>query len=30
MDRLIFRPEFDNMFEFSFMDNFTTVELAKE
>lgn len=30
MDRLVFRPEFDNIFEFSFMDDFTTIELAKE
>ena len=30
MDKLIFRPEIDNIFDFSFMDDFTTVELAKE
>jgi hypothetical protein len=30
MDKLIFRPEIDNIFEFSFMDDFTTVVLAKE
>lgn len=30
MDRIIFRPKVDNIFEFSFMDDFTTVELAKE
>ena len=30
MDRPVFRPEMDNIFEFSFMDDFTTVELAKE
>lgn len=30
MDRLVFRPEIDNIFEFSFMDDFTTVVLAKK
>ena len=30
MDRIVFRPKIDNIFEFSFMDDFTTVELAKE
>ncbi len=30
MNRPIFRPNIDNIFEFSFMDDFTTVELAKE
>jgi hypothetical protein len=30
MDRLVFRPEIDNIFNFSFMDDFTTVVLAKE
>ena len=30
MNRPVFRPEIDNIFEFSFMDDFTTVELAKE
>jgi hypothetical protein len=30
MERLIFRPKIDNIFEFGFMDDFTTVELAKE
>lgn len=30
MDRQVFRPKGDNIFEFSFMDDFTTVELAKE
>lgn len=30
MDRLVFRPTIDNIFEFSFMDDFTTLVLAKE
>ncbi len=30
MDKRIFRPECENIFEFGFMDDFTTVELAKE
>ncbi len=30
MNRLIFRPETDNIFDFHFMDDFTTIELAKE
>lgn len=30
MNKPIFRPEIDNIFEFSFMDDFTTVGLAKE
>ena len=30
MDRRVFRPKFDNIFEFGFMDDFTTVVLAKE
>ena len=29
MERPVFRPECDNIFEFSFMDDFTTIELAK-
>lgn len=29
MDRPVFNPEIDNIFEFSFMDDFTTIELAK-
>jgi hypothetical protein len=30
MDRFVFRPDIDNIFDFSFMDYFTTVEIAKE
>ncbi len=30
MNRPVFRPEIDNIFEFGFMDDFTTVVLAKE
>ena len=30
MDKLTFNPKIDNIFEFGFMDNFTTVLLAKE
>jgi hypothetical protein len=30
MDRVIFNPKIDNIFEFGFMDDFTTVILAKE
>jgi len=30
MNRPIFSPKIDNIFEFSFMDDFTTVMLAKE
>ncbi len=30
MDKLIYRPNFDNIFDFYFMDDFTTVELAQE
>ena len=30
MNRPVFRPKIDNIFEFSFMDDFTTTELAKE
>ena len=30
MNRLVYRPEIDNIFDFSFMDDFTTIELAKE
>jgi len=30
MDRLVYRHGIDNIFDFSFMDDFTTVELAKE
>ena len=30
MNRPLFRSEIDNIFEFSFMDDFTTVVLAKE
>ena len=30
MDRPVFRPKIDNIFEFSFMDDFTTIELAEE
>ena len=30
MDRPVFRPKIDNIFEFSFMDDFTTIVLAKE
>jgi hypothetical protein len=30
MDRLAFRPKIDNIFEFGFMDDFTTIMLAKE
>lgn len=30
MDIPVFRPKNDNIFEFSFMDDFTTTELAKE
>ena len=30
MDRQVLRPKIDNIFEFSFMDDFTTVVLAKE
>ena len=30
MNKLIYRPETDNIFDFYFMDDFTTVELAKE
>lgn len=30
MDRLIYKPNFDNIFDFSFMDDYTTVVLAQE
>ncbi len=30
MNRPVFRPKIDNIFEFSFMDDFTTIALAKE
>jgi hypothetical protein len=30
MDRPVFRPKVENIFEFSFMDDFTTVVLAEE
>lgn len=30
MDKLIYRHGIDNIFDFSFMDDFTTMELAKE
>lgn len=30
MNRPVFRPKIDNIFEFSFMDDFTTIVLAKE
>lgn len=30
MNRLIFRPETENIFDFSFMDDFTTVAIAEE
>ena len=30
MNRLVFRPKVDNIFEFSFMDDFTTIILAEE
>jgi hypothetical protein len=30
MNKVVFSPKNDNIFEFSFMDDFTTVELAKE
>lgn len=30
MDRLTFIPKIDNIFDFGFMDDFTTVILAKE
>jgi hypothetical protein len=30
MDKLTFNPKIDNIFEFGFMDDFTTVLLAKE
>lgn len=30
MDRRVFRPECDTIFDFSFMDDFTTVVLAEE
>ncbi len=30
MDRPVFRPEIDNIFDFSFMDDFTTIVLAEE
>lgn len=30
MERLVFRPKTDNIFDFSFMDDFTTVVLAKK
>jgi hypothetical protein len=30
MNKPVFRPKFDNIFEFSFMDDFTTVVLAEE
>ena len=30
MNKFVFRPRIDNIFDFSFMDDFTTVELAKE
>ncbi len=30
MDKLVFRPKIDNIFDFSFMDDFTTIALAKE
>ncbi len=30
MDRLAFSPKIDNIFDLSFMDDFTTIDLAKE
>lgn len=30
MDRFVYRPGIDNIFDFSFMDDFTTVVLAEE
>ena len=30
MDKRVFRPEIDNIFDFSFMDDFTTIILAEE
>lgn len=30
MNRPVFRPKIDNIFEFSFMDDFTTIILAEE
>lgn len=30
MDKLIYRHGIDNIFDFSFMDDFTTIELAEE
>lgn len=30
MDRLVYRPEMDNIFDFYFMDDFTTVAVVKE
>lgn len=30
MNRPVFKPKIDNIFEFSFMDDFTTIELAIE
>lgn len=30
MDRVAFTPKIDNIFEFGFMDDFTTIALAKE
>ena len=30
MKKIVFRPEIDNIFDFSFMDDFTTIGFAKE
>lgn len=30
MEKILISPEFDNIFDFYFMDDFTTIELAGE
>lgn len=30
MSKIIFNPNFDNIFDFGFMNDFTTLELAKK
>lgn len=30
MNELVFNPRIDNIFDFYFMDDFTTIDLAKE
>lgn len=30
MDKLLYRPNFDNIFDFYFMDDYTTIVLAQE